>query len=203
MLNSPYTLDMRMPLDTYYLELSWPKVPNDLCSKLIDHAATSSDCQEEQELYTNFEQKPVISKAEEWLKNNYFEQKPVISEAEEWLKNNLPIDLTEYKIRLQIMAGSCVPIHKDVQRASSFNFVLTDDKSTTHWHDSKGKIIHSVYYEPRVWYHHQTQVPHSVENIQAPRIAITIYKVEIQEWLTNKAKKRIIRALQRGYENND
>jgi hypothetical protein len=185
MLNSPYTSDMRMPLDTYYIELDWPKVPNDLCSKLIDHAVIASNCWEGQELYTNFEQKPVIS------------------EAKEWLKNNLPIDLTEYKIRLQIMAGSFVPIHKDVQRASSFNFVLTDDKSTTHWHDSKGKIIHSVYYEPRVWYHHQTQVPHSVENIQTPRIAITIYKVEIQEWLTNKAKKRIIRALQRGYENND
>lgn len=180
MLSSPYVSDMHMPLDTYYIELDWPKVPDDLCLKLIDHASTSDNCWEGREFYTNFEQRSVIN------------------EAEVWLKNNLPIELTGYQIRLQMMTNGFVPIHKDVQRASSFNFVLTDDKSTTHWHDSKGKIIHSVYYKPRVWYHHQTRVPHSVENIQVSRIAITIFKVEIQEWLTKKAKNRIIRALRKG-----
>ena len=54
--------------------------------------------------------------------------------------------------------------------------------------DINNNILHSYHYEPRTWYQHQSQIPHSVVNSAGLlRIAITIYKFEFieKDWTIN------------------
>lgn len=179
MSDQSYVSDMHMPLNVYYKELDWPILPDDLCQRLIDHV-------------------PEAERADFWFGKDFYqgyEQRAISQEAQQWLKDNIPIDLTGFEMRLQVMTDSHVPMHRDIQRASSFNFVLTDDNSITNWHGANSKIIHSVCYKRKCWYHHQSQVVHSVENITPPRIAITIFKLEIQNWLTDHRKTHILKSI--------
>lgn len=157
-------MDMRVPLDTYYIEMDWPAIPDELCKQLIEHAKGSPNI---------WEGRHVVSG---------FEQYEVLDSLKDWLYNNLPIDLNGFQIRLQCSPNEELFPHKDAIRASSFNFVLTDDGGRTIWSDSEGKELCSINYKKNVWYQHQSQITHTVENIKPPRIAVTLFKLEVQDW---------------------
>jgi hypothetical protein len=159
-------LKTHLPLDIFYVNLDWPVIPNDLCQELIDFAKTAKNIWEgEKNNYSTFAQ--------------YNGPESLIS----WVQNNLSWIPKDYQIRLQGIPNSTeLSMHKDAMRGSSYNFVLTDDGSTTHWYNDQSEKIHSVKYTPRTWHQHQSQVAHSVDGGEVGRLAVTIFKFELQQW---------------------
>ena len=156
-------MNMNMPLDTFHIEMDWPSIPPDLFDELLDYAQTAENI---------WEWKDVVDIG--------FIQNTGPVNLRKWLKDNLPIDLTDFKIRLQSSTKDVLVNHKDNLRSSSFNCVLSDDGGITHWYDDQGNKIHSFQYNQNTWYQHQGSVTHGVDNIKSPRLAITIFKFEIQ-----------------------
>jgi hypothetical protein len=162
------TFEERIPLNKYYTEMDWPSVPDDICEEIITYVNTA----------------PNIREARRNGDNDGFTMHDIPDSLREWVKTNLPFITDDYRIRIQKSRAYCPP-HRDALRSSSFNFVVSDDDATTLWHDVNNdmSIIESVVYKKRVWYHHQSQIHHSVKNTSAfNRISVTIFKFKLQEF---------------------
>ena len=160
------TLSTNLPLDTFNIELDWPTLPDTLCNELIEYAKSMPNIWEGKN--SDFKE---------------FEQYACPEILKQWVSEFLPFIPSDYTIRLQAVPKSTIlRPHKDALRASSYNFVLTDDGGKTNWHDDAGNIIHSTNYKPKIWYQHQSLVTHSVDSILSSRFAITIFKFELQPW---------------------
>jgi hypothetical protein len=153
----------------YYTELDWPAIPNALCEELIN--------------YSNYV--PNIREARSTQgEADTFTMHDIPESLKEWVSTNLPFIPSDYKIRIQKSKGYCPP-HRDALRGVSYNFVLTEDDSTTLWHDVNNdmKILEAVDYKQNVWYEHQSHTHHSVVNNSGiNRIAVTIFKFRLQEY---------------------
>lgn len=162
------TFEEKLPLNKYYTEMDWPSVPDDICEEIINYVNTA----------------PNIREARRNGDNDGFTMHDIPDSLRDWVKNNLPFITDDYKIRIQKSRAFCPP-HRDALRNSSFNFVVSDDDSVTLWHDVNDnmKITESVVYKKRVWYHHQSQIHHSVKNGSTlNRISVTIFKFKLQEF---------------------
>jgi hypothetical protein len=160
----------KLSLNDFYLELNWPIIPNDVCDELIEYAKSA----------------PNIWAGKDFDFKQY-EQYTAPMNLIKWVKEFLPFIPDDYIVRLQsIPRDTVLRPHKDALRTSSYNFVLTEDGGQTNWHNISGQIIHSVTYKSKVWYHHQSQITHSVDSISSSRLAVTIFKFEIQSWFIKK-----------------
>jgi hypothetical protein len=152
--------------------MDWPAIPEDICNELLEYAKTAENVWEAKDTYADFEQYA----GPESLK--------------QWVYDNLPKGLSGYMIRLQGMPKSTSIVkHKDGLRRSSYNFVLTENSGITNWYDDNDTLVKTVDYKPKVWYHHQSQVTHDVTQINIPRVAVTIYKFEMQPWLLKEMSR--------------
>lgn len=159
-----------LPLDQYYVQKDWKAIPDDVCQLLLEYMQTSSE--QIREIYP-------------WQKKGHshygeFAMHDAPDFIWEWCKENLPLDFNQYVISVQVVSSHECKTHIDSKlRASSFNFVLTDDRAVTSWYDdTQENILHSVQYKPRTWYHHQGSIYHRVTGIKTPpRIGVTIYKL--------------------------
>ncbi len=164
-----------LPLDQFYRELNWPSLPEELCNELAEYY--SPDHVENiyaRPMREDDATSPVIVKSVMYQMHTLVHQQVI-----DWIKSNLNFP-DDYTICIQKVKYGLLP-HKDYYRNSSYNFVVTKDAgTTTRWHSNGGiRILHEVQYKPRVWYHHQSSVMHSVE-LEDPtvnRVAITVYKV--------------------------
>ena len=156
----------KIPLNEFYIELDWPIIPIDICNELIEYSKSATNIWEGKDSdFKQYEQ--------------YFAPIYLI----EWVKEFLPFILDDYSVRLQcIPRDKSLRPHKDAARDSSYNFVITEDGGCTNWYDASGQIIHSIHYKSKTWYHHQSQITHSVDSINSSRLAVTIFKVELQPW---------------------
>ena len=155
---------MSMP---YYEELDWPSVPQHLCDLAISSTKEAENIWEFKDRFPDFAQHIVPD------------------ELLDWLNTNLPIDLTDYTIRLQSMRTSTM-IHKDITRKFSYNFVMTNDGGITSWYDMEESVVpygtivpmlETVKYESMKWYKNASKIAHDVRGIESPpRVAITIFK---------------------------
>jgi len=160
----------KLPLNEFYMELDWPIIPNDICNELIEYAKSAPNIWVGKDFdFKQYEQ--------------YFAPINLI----EWVNEFLPFITDDYTVRLQcIPRDKALRPHKDALRASSYNFVITEDGGCTNWHNTSGQIIHSIHYKSKTWYHHQSQITHSVDSISSSRLAVTIFKVEVQSWYIEK-----------------
>lgn len=161
------TFEERIPLNKYYTEMDWPVVPDNICEEIISFANSA----------------PNIREARRKGNDDGFTMHDIPDSLREWVKTNLPFIPSDYEIRIQKSKAYCPP-HRDALRSSSFNFVISNDNSTTLWHDvdNNMSVTEFVNYKRRVWYHHQSQIHHSVKNTsEFTRIAITIFKFKLQE----------------------
>jgi hypothetical protein len=153
----------------FYVELDWPVIPNHLCDELINFARSAPNI---------------------WVAKDsgfkYEQYNPTLN-LMIWVKEFLSFIPNDYRVRLHcIPKGAGLSPHIDAMRASSYNFVLTEDGGRTNWHGAFGQIVHSIHYKSKVWYHHQSRITHSVDSVNSPRIAVTIFKFEIQPWAFEK-----------------
>ncbi len=151
-----------LPLDQFYRELNWPSLPEELCEELVEYYSPN-----------HVENILVLKKTVAFQMHTLVHQQVI-----DWIKSNLNLP-DDYTICIQKVKYGLLP-HKDYYRNSSYNFVVTKDAgTTTRWHSNGGiRILHEVQYKPRVWYHHQSMVMHSVE-LEDPtvnRVAITVFK---------------------------
>lgn len=162
-----------IPLTEFYRKMTWPTIPDSICNDIIQHVEQNN---------------PPNIREGETGNNRWFNHHTTIESFDEWYQQHLAFIPEDYTVRIQKISTEGIGIHTDYLRKSSYNFVLTYDGSTTHWHDSNNNILHSYHYEPRTWYQHQSQIPHSVVNSAGLlRIAITIYKFEFieKDWTIN------------------
>ena len=159
-----------IPLNEFYRELDWPAVPDHICEYLIDYVNTSP------------------MNIREGVKPNdddYFSMHKMPDLFYNWYNENLSFIPKDYLVRIQKIPLRVLTPHIDFLRKCSYNFVLTNDNSTTYWHNNQNKTVCSVNYDSRKWYQHQGSISHSVHNpTDTPRIAITIYKFNFykQQW---------------------
>ena len=168
-----------IPIDEYCRELDWPVLPDSVCDELIEYVETQNSIWE-----NNFN------------KNAPFSQYLLPNDKLLWIKNYLSFIPDEYEIRLQKSTEKGLTIHKDHLRAHAYNFVLTiGDDSSTNWYADLGvtssqyaidpnlaTLLYTKKYKPRTWYQHQSQVYHNVTDTKSSRIAITIFKFELQKF---------------------
>jgi len=154
-----------MPLNILHRELDWPIVPDNICQEIIDSVLSGK--------LEN------IREIDSPTTNAPFVMYPITDSFIEWAKVNLPFIPDDYKKRIQRIYCPLSP-HIDHLRTCSYNFVLTTEGSTTNWHNNDLSILETFNYKPRTWYQHQSQIKHSVVGSSAIRIAICIFKFELQ-----------------------
>lgn len=163
-----------LPLDQFYRELDWPSLPEELCNELAEYYSPDH--------VENIYARPMHKDdATPTVKSDTYQMHTLVhQQVHDWIKSNLNFS-DDYTISIQKIKHGLYP-HKDYYRNSSYNFVVTKDAgTTTRWHSNGGiRILHEVQYKPRVWYHHQSRVMHSVE-LEDPmvnRVAITVFITE-------------------------
>jgi hypothetical protein len=155
-------------------ELNWDIVPEELEQLLLDYSKTTVNIDQVKDHPAR------ARKFTSLLPNAMFSQFLVPKDFERWARKNLPIT-DQHVIRLQQFKNMPYTArHKDVTRASAFNYLLTDDNATTRWFDESGKEIDRIQYKQKVWYFHESRVFHQVINITQLRLAVTIFVPEMQ-----------------------
>lgn len=98
------------------------------------------------------------------------------SEVEAWIRSELPIS-DNHTVVIQRFRAPWIGVHKDSIRDCAYNYVLSDDNAITHFYDDDQSLVESVRYEKSVWYYHNTDVFHSVDEITDMfRCAISVFE---------------------------
>lgn len=111
-----------------------------------------------------------------FAKKNFTDYK--IFDATSQLKGfTKPLFPFEHVTRVQILTYH-IPIHKDVNRKQAYNYVIDTGGSNvlTNFYNDNLQLIESICIEPQRWHRLDTQVYHSVSNLTAMRIALTVHE---------------------------
>ena len=155
----------------------WPAIPHALEQLCLDH------CQPGGDLYTEF------LRANPWAiealaidpvdhQDPPFTQWEAPQEFVQWAHSNLPLAWDQHLWRTRVQrfrARDSSPVHKDILRDYSYNYLLKPSSALTLWHDDQGQTIDHICYPQGQWYRHEGSVAHSVINILEPRWAVTVY----------------------------
>jgi hypothetical protein len=158
----------------YYKELDWPAMPSELEIEAIEFAKTAVNI----DSVKNHPAKE--NKFMEMFPGADFSQFAVPASVEQWVRANLPItDAHVVKMQQHINMPFGVP-HKDVSRATAFNYLLTEGDAETIWLDDDAVLVDRVQYKKSVWYFHESRVFHQVLGMTHYRLAITVFVPEPQ-----------------------
>lgn len=156
-------------------ELNWPVIPEELEQLLLEYSKTAVNVDQVKDHPAR------AKKFTSVFPNAEFSQFSVPEVFEQWARKNLPIT-DRHVVRLQQHKDMPYGVpHKDVTRASAFNYLLTDDAATTRWFNENGKEIDRIQYKKRVWYFHESRLFHQVINMSQLRLAVTIFVPEAQK----------------------
>ena len=145
-----------------YSELTWPSLPNEMETSLINFCANHSD------------ETAILAK----YPDTQFFQFDAPDYLKQWVHENLTEITEEDTIQLQIWKHTDYGNrHLDFRRAYSYNYVLMEHPGITRWFEDDGTFIESVNYKHKKWYKHIGSVKyHDVLNVNNFRPAVTIYK---------------------------
>jgi len=158
----------------YYKELDWPAIPPEIEAEAIEFAKTAVNTD-------SVKNHPArANRFTEMFPNADFSQFAVPASVEQWVRANLPItDDHVVKMQQHINMPFGVP-HKDVSRATAFNYLLTEGDAETSWFNDSGVKVSCVQYKKGVWYFHESRVFHQVSGMTHYRLAITVFVPEHQ-----------------------
>jgi hypothetical protein len=114
-----------------------------------------------------------------------FSQFDVPTSVEQWVRTNLPIT-DAHVVRMQQHSNMPYsPPHKDISRATAFNYLLTKGDAETIWFSDtivNGAPVEvaRVQYKKAVWYFHESRIFHQVVGMTHYRLAITVFVPEPQ-----------------------
>jgi hypothetical protein len=120
------------------------------------------------------------------IPNLFFPQFPLDSPMRKYSVHNAPKEMYEWArdyfhldnltVRYQIVRPG-MRIHKDVNRAWCYNYLITSGNGETVWYeDDKTTIKESAVIPEKTWHWINTSVFHTVNNIEEDRLAITIFE---------------------------
>ena len=157
-----------------YKELDWSTMPPALELEAIEFAKTAVNI----DLTKNHPARE--NRYTDLFPNANFSQFSVPKSIEQWVRENLPIT-DAHVVRMQhfINMPFSVP-HKDISRASAFNYLLTDGDAETIWFNDAKVEVARVQYKKGVWYFHESRVFHQVVGMKHYRLAITMFVPEPQ-----------------------
>jgi hypothetical protein len=157
-----------------YKELDWPAVPLEIETEAIAFAKTALNT----DRVKNHPAKE--NKYTQMYPDADFSQFDVPASVEQWARANLPItDAHVVKMQQHINMPISVP-HKDISRATAFNYLLTEGDAETIWFNDNKIEIDRVRYKKGIWYFHESRIFHHVDGMTHYRLAITIFVPEPQ-----------------------